>query len=73
LQNYARKCKFPIDIVSFSFVMRDEGVEELTVKPEDGCYVYGLFLEGARWDKTFRTLVDPKPKELFSPMPTIHM
>jgi len=53
--------------------MRDEGVEELTVKPEDGCYVYGLFLEGARWDKTFRTLVDPKPKELFSPMPTIHM
>jgi dynein heavy chain len=73
LQNYARKYKFPIDTVSFSFVMRDELAEELTSKPEDGCYVYGLYLEGARWDKGERSLIDPKPKELFSPMPTIHL
>eukprot|EP01035_Chromulina_nebulosa_P020290 gene20290-26338_t len=73
LQNYARKYRFPIDVVTFSFVMRDEAVEELTTKPEDGCYIYGLFLEGARWDKTLQSLVDPKAKELFSPMPTIHM
>ena len=33
----------------------------------------GLFLEGARWDKKLQSLVDPKAKELFSPMPTIHM
>ena len=41
LQNYARKYRFPIDVVTFSFVMRDEAVEELTKKPEDGCYIYG--------------------------------
>jgi len=73
LQNYARKYKFPIDTVSFSFVMKDEAVEEIFAKPEDGCYITGLFLEGARWDKVVGSLVDPKPKELFSPMPTIHM
>jgi len=73
LQNFARKYQFPIDTVAFSFVMRDEAVEELTSKPEDGCYVYGLFLEGARWDKAGKGLVDPKPKELFSPMPVMHM
>ena len=43
LQNYARKYRFPIDVVTFSFVMRDEAVEELTTKPEDGCYIYGAF------------------------------
>jgi dynein heavy chain len=42
-------------------------------KSEDGCFIYGLFLEGARWNKKQQTLVDPKPKELFSPMPMIHM
>lgn len=72
LQNYARKYRYPIDTVSFSFVMKDEALEELS-KASDGCYVYGLFLEGARWDKQVCSLIDPKPKELFSPMPVIHM
>jgi dynein heavy chain len=73
LQNFARKYRFPIDTVAFSFIMREEGVDELKVKPEDGCYVYGMFLEGARWDRNAKGLVDPKPKELFSPMPVMHM
>jgi len=72
LQNFSRKHQLPIDTVSFSFVMRDEAPEELD-KPEDGVYVFGLFLEGAKWDKEIKSLVDPKPKELFSPMPTIHL
>jgi dynein heavy chain len=73
LQNYARKYKFPIDTVTFSFVYRDEQLEDLASKPEDGCYIYGLFLEAARWDRITKGLVDPKPKELFSAMPVIHM
>jgi dynein heavy chain len=73
LQNFARKKTFPIDTVAFSFVLKDEPLKELTAKPEDGCYIYGLFLEGARWDKEIKSLVDPRPKELFSPMPVMHM
>lgn len=73
LQNYARKYKYPIDTVTFSFIMRDEAQEDLVNKPEDGVYLYGLFLEGARWDKRMKTLVDPKAKELFSPLPVMHM
>mmetsp|Transcript_18166 Transcript_18166/g.40267 ORF Transcript_18166/g.40267 Transcript_18166/m.40267 type:complete len:402 (+) Transcript_18166:68-1273(+) len=71
LQNYARKYQIPIDTVTFSFVMWD--TEAIASKPEDGCYIYGLFLEGARWNTGVNSLVDPKPKELFSPMPPIHM
>jgi dynein heavy chain len=72
LQNYARKYSFPIDTVSFSFHIKKENADELE-KPDDGCYIYGLFLEGARWSKDNNSLIDPKPKELFSPMPPIHM
>lgn len=76
LQNYARKHRMPIDTVSFSFVLQDfnEGHDESNRKrPEDGSYIYGLYLEGARWSNDDQSLVDPKPKELFSLMPTIHM
>jgi dynein heavy chain len=73
LQNFARKQAFPIDTVAFSFVLMDEEPKDLVKKPEDGCYIYGMFLEGSRYDKEQKTLVDPRPKELFSIMPPIHM
>ena len=76
LQNFARKYQMPIDTVSFSFLLKDfsEGKDESKrPKAEDGCYIYGLFLEGARWSIEEESLIDPKPKELFSPMPVIHM
>lgn len=33
-------------------------------KPEDGCVVYGLFLEGCRWGGTY--LEESRPKELYT-------
>ncbi|CAE7538086.1 Dnah1, partial [Symbiodinium microadriaticum] len=76
LQNFARKHQMPIDTVSFSFILQDAmegGDDSKRPKPDDGCFIYGLFLEGARWSYDDLSLVDPKPKELFSPMPAIHM
>jgi dynein heavy chain, axonemal len=73
LQNYARKMTYPIDTVNFGFVYKSESLSELTTKPEDGCYIHGLFLEGARWDGAINSLVEPRPKELFSAMPVLHM
>ena len=73
LQNFARKWQMPIDTVAFSFIYKTETEAQLTVKPDDGVYIYGLFLEGARWDVENTTLIDPKPKELFALMPVIHM
>jgi Dynein heavy chain C-terminal domain len=54
--------KYPIDTVSFSFQMMEETLDQLDSRPEDGCYVYGLFLEGARWDRVDKGLIEPKPK-----------
>ena len=73
LQNYARKYEVAIDSVEFDFeVLQKEG-PDIAAKPEDGVYIYGLFLEGAGWDPTEHCLVESKPKELFVNFPAIHL
>jgi dynein heavy chain len=71
LQNYARKHTIPIDECEMVYTMQDAEREEITCPPDDGAYIYGLFCEGARWDKATHGLQDPLPKELFSVMPVI--
>jgi dynein heavy chain len=52
LQNYARKYKKPIDTLQFEFSIIGKGEKNYNVSrpPQDGCYIHGLFLDGARWD-----------------------
>ena len=38
-----------------------------------GVYIYGLFLEGARWDAAEHCLAESQPKELFVDFPAIHL
>ncbi|RHW74065.1 dynein heavy chain [Trypanosoma brucei equiperdum] len=71
MQNYARKWKIPIDKLIWQFtVMKEETCEEA---PEDGCYIYGLFLEGAGWDPVQNALCESKPKELFVKFPLLKL
>ena len=52
LQTHARKHKIAIDRLSFTFqYLQEEGPDEMEDKPEDGVYIYGLFMDGARWDR----------------------
>jgi dynein heavy chain, axonemal len=74
LQNYARKRALPIDTVAFDYCVRDDLDWESVVQgPEDGAYVRGLFLEGARWSTAARGLDDSKPKQLYTPLPVLHL
>merc|ERR1711968_232173 len=57
LQNFARKHTVPIDEVSYDHRVLDRGAV-LTVKPEDGAYTYGYFLEGAGWDDEEKQLCE---------------
>uniref|UniRef100_A0A8C6VH57 Dynein heavy chain 1, axonemal n=1 Tax=Naja naja TaxID=35670 RepID=A0A8C6VH57_NAJNA len=71
LQNFARKSVISIDTISFDFKVLRESVSELTERPDVGCYIHGLFLEGARWDPIFFELMESKPKELYTEMAVI--
>ncbi|GIQ85930.1 dynein heavy chain, partial [Kipferlia bialata] len=50
-------------------------VEASTVEeaPEHGCYVQGVFLEGAGWDLEKGVLRRQRPKELITPLPLLEV
>jgi len=50
-QNYARRNKIPIDRVAYDYIVRDDITHnDIKEAPKDGCYIYGLFLEGCKYD-----------------------
>ncbi|XP_035886761.1 dynein heavy chain 1, axonemal isoform X2 [Phyllostomus discolor] len=71
LQNFARKSVISIDTISFDFKVMNQSVSELKKRPEEGCYIHGLFLEGARWDPMAFQLAESRPKELYTEMAVI--
>ncbi|XP_053268003.1 dynein axonemal heavy chain 5 [Pleuronectes platessa] len=38
-----------------------------------GVYIYGLFLDGAAWDRRAAKLTEALPKVLFTPLPVVHV
>jgi dynein heavy chain len=74
-QNFARRHGLPIDECQYETVVQTQQQEDTDAKkvPEDGAYVWGLYLDGARWDRGTHSLQESNPKELFVSMPTIHL
>ncbi|XP_032823200.2 dynein axonemal heavy chain 3 [Petromyzon marinus] len=69
-QNYARKYTIPIDHIGFEFEVT-KAESEMEKKPEDGAYIKGLFLEGARWDRQRMAIGESLPKVLFDQIPIV--
>uniref|UniRef100_A0A8C5KDU7 Dynein axonemal heavy chain 1 n=1 Tax=Jaculus jaculus TaxID=51337 RepID=A0A8C5KDU7_JACJA len=71
LQNFARKFVISIDTIAFDFKVMAQSTSELNQRPDIGCYIHGLFLEGARWDPVDFQLAESRPKELYTEMAVI--
>ena len=73
LQNYARKVKQAIDTIKFGFNMMDIKPSDIKERPEKGAVIWGLYMEGARWDIEQKSIVESRPKELFTDVPPIYL
>ncbi|KAG5500386.1 hypothetical protein JKF63_03478 [Porcisia hertigi] len=72
LQNHARRVQQAIDSISFQFSLQDTSLDHRTVPhPDKGALIYGLYLEGARWDPVQHSLEESRPKELYVEMPMV--
>ena len=73
LQNFARKYQLPIDTVDFNYVMKKTKWEEITEGPNDGAFIRGLYLEGARFDVDTGSIEDSRPKQLYTDLCIVHL
>ena len=59
------------DITYHTEVSHYEKVDSVKSNPAEGCYIHGLFLEGAAWSKDQQMVVESEPKVLFVPLPVL--
>ena len=71
MQQMARKNEWPLDKMSLQCDVLKKSREEIGGAPREGAYVWGLFMEGARWDIQQGVIAEAKLKELAPPMPVI--
>lgn len=73
MQSTARRFELPLDKMCLYCDVTKKQKEDFTTAPRDGAYVYGVFMEGARWDTAQGIIADSKLKELYPPLPVINI
>uniref|UniRef100_A0A663EUR1 Dynein axonemal heavy chain 8 n=1 Tax=Aquila chrysaetos chrysaetos TaxID=223781 RepID=A0A663EUR1_AQUCH len=62
-----------LDTVTIHNEVLKQSKEEITAPPSEGVYIYGLYLEGAGWDRRNSKLIESTPKILFVQLPVVHI
>jgi len=71
LQNFARSYQIAINELMFDCEVMGQVPEDSKETPQDGCYVTGLYMSGARWDKQQLKIVDSYKRVLYDKMPVL--
>jgi dynein heavy chain len=74
VQTTCRRKKWPLDKSTlFTKVTQAVRPEDITERLQDGCYISGLYIEGAAWDIKTSRLVRQPPKLLIQEMPVLQV
>jgi dynein heavy chain, axonemal len=80
IQTTCKKYKWPLDRTTlFTKITKYNSIEQISKKSKDGCFVNGLFLEGAtliedkKKNNKKSILEEPLPKILIEPLPIIEI
>ncbi|XP_039277456.1 dynein heavy chain 10, axonemal [Nilaparvata lugens] len=74
VQMTCRENRWPLDRSTLYTCVTDFPYEDsVTCDPPTGCYVHGLYLEGAQWDSLNGRLCTSWPKVLVSDLPVLHV
>jgi len=73
MQVTAREHSWPLDEVVIQTDVTSFQQEHVDSQPEEGAYIHGLFVEGARWDTSDGVLRSSLLKELHPPLPVLHV
>ncbi|XP_064861656.1 dynein axonemal heavy chain 11 [Oncorhynchus nerka] len=71
MQSLARKNEWPLDKMNLTVDVTKKFKEEFNQPAREGVYVYGLYMEGARWDTQGGVIAEARLKELTPSMPVI--
>jgi dynein heavy chain len=74
VQTTCRRRQWPLDKSTlFTQVTNITDAADVAQPPEDGCYITGLYLEGAAWDSQRGCLRPQDPKQLLVPLPVLQV
>lgn len=59
--------------IMYTSVTKERNANAIKKKPDHGCYIQGLFLEGARWNTEKECLDYQEPKKLIEEMPLVQV
>jgi dynein heavy chain len=70
----AKNNKWELDkLVTETEITKELDPNNMNSSSREGAYVYGLFMQGSRWDLQGGFVDRSKPKEMFCPMPVINV
>ncbi|CAH8612156.1 unnamed protein product [Schistosoma mattheei] len=73
MQQTARKNEWPLDRMVLQCDVTKKTKDEMSAPPREGAYIYGLFMEGARWDIQTNMIAEARLKELAPSLPVIFL
>jgi dynein heavy chain len=71
MQKTAQKQKLELDKLVIQTDVTRKTVEQTDTRARDGAYIFGLFMEGARWNYTAGLIEECLPREMYFAMPVI--